>query len=289
MRSCGVRIAAVIGCRFHRRSRASTGRRRANHGNRRCACGRRAVGPSARCRPSTRGGVHAGAAADIQIPRLGLAAVSQHHTGDALVRRPDLLGLPTPQTVPLTTRCLVGPAVPSATAMAPPVLAARAPSEETPSRECRCDRPARPIVVAEGRNRRRSVKHRRGRQQKQRHRPCLRKLPLHTGAQNQIWLEMVQLALDLDAHARPDRRRPPLGDQEAPAEAVLQSRPARPGPSKQTHPREQWTPATPDHQPAPTPKADPEKQAVLASTTEEDPHARSRLEAEDLGEAGEES
>lgn len=36
----------------------------------------------------------------------------------------------------------------------------------------------------------------------------LRNLPLHDTAQNQIWLEIVQIALDLaglDAHARPDR------------------------------------------------------------------------------------
>lgn len=42
----------------------------------------------------------------------------------------------------------------------------------------------------------------------------LRSLPLHKTAQNQIWLEVVQIALDLLAwmpNARPDRRNPQAG------------------------------------------------------------------------------
>jgi DDE family transposase len=56
----------------------------------------------------------------------------------------------------------------------------------------------------------------------------LRNLPLHGFTQNQVWLEIVSLALDLlalDADARPDRCHPSLGAQTAPTQVVLRRRP----------------------------------------------------------------
>ncbi|MGW7585665.1 transposase [Kitasatospora sp. NPDC054768] len=56
----------------------------------------------------------------------------------------------------------------------------------------------------------------------------LRNLPLHDTAHNRIWLEIVQLALDLPAwmpSARPDRPRPPLGARTPATTAVLRRRP----------------------------------------------------------------
>jgi Transposase DDE domain group 1 len=59
----------------------------------------------------------------------------------------------------------------------------------------------------------------------------LRNLPLHDAAQNRIWLEIVQIALDLlaclDADARPRRPGPPVGTPPPAAAAALRSRSAR--------------------------------------------------------------
>ncbi|MCW2903546.1 MAG: putative transposase [Streptosporangiaceae bacterium] len=57
----------------------------------------------------------------------------------------------------------------------------------------------------------------------------LRNLPIHRTAQNQIWLEIVQLAAGracMAADARPDRASPPLGTQTTETAAVLRRSPA---------------------------------------------------------------